>query len=780
MAKSIPKLTFIANQCRVRCEFTREHVLSDPHGAEDIINRARAKMKAERDAGRVEFYRVFASRLREMWQRLANSPEDISTVVAVTVCAGSPYLKGFHFAPLEDETDGIIGHLTINTNKETVESWQHYFLKLCIGKAIRDAELPHVPDPAEIHRLWLMAVSGQRITNYPVRSIKAHTQHAHSHHPFEFHEDTAHNDITIIVHDVLKMRLRKNWDAMFAQIRAFEQKQKANGKSVELCLETIVRTLRSAQRGPERYGIDLPVVILAGYIPPAGHTRSKSIAATAEVELDFAGHDTSKKTNSNTKPSQAKKSSKPTTTTEKVATLAFSISPDGMEGRISHFGMELYRRSGGAIHAAEILKGADAAGIVFGITEEIVDSLKIALASKDNLTGFVIARGTPPTAGKDGEVVVGSPVSDETTDIRERGQRGFARAGQVCAYIAYKSPAIDGRTVDNKAIPAPRPVPEGITAGDGCELRGHQFFAKFDGMVKQEENRIFVEKGLIHKGDINLSSGNIHFSGNVEIVGNVDTGSLVEVQGDLVVTGSVTGELRVHGNVTVKGGIIGTRPNFVKVSGDLNAQFIENSCIKVKGNVSVSKSIVASDIYCDNSVSIVDKAGHIVGGKIYAEQKLNVANLGAVSGVPAEIYLGCGSAGEYSYHLKKRRIHKLLLAHERTEKQLETLKARPPQTLTPRHHEEMETIQNYLKRLSSVLKKQELAAEIAKDRIHHNRDATLEVSETLHPNVRISVAGKRFHYKDAIASVSIAVRSGVAKAEPLVESNRGEDVKKTG
>jgi len=92
----------------------------------------------------------------------------------------------------------------------------------------------------------------------------------------------------------------------------------------------------------------------------------------------------------------------------------------------------------------------------------------------------------------------------------------------------------------------------------------------------------------------------------------------------------------------------------------------------------------------------------------------------------------------------------------------------------------METIQNYLKRLSSVLKKQELAAEIAKDRIHHNRDATLEVSETLHPNVRISVACKRFHYKDAIASVSIAVRSGVAKAEPLVESNRGEDVKKTG
>jgi uncharacterized protein (DUF342 family) len=773
-----PKLTFIANQCRVRCEFSREQVLSYPDGAEDIINRARAKMKSERDAGRVEFYRVFASRLREMWQRLASSPEDISTVVAVTVCAGSPHLRGFHFAPLEDEVDGIIGHLTINANKATVESWQHYFVKLCIGKAIRDAELDHVPDPAEIHRLWLMAVSGQRITNHPIRSIKAHTHHAHSKYPFEFHEDTAHNDITLIVHDVLKMRLQNNWDAMFAQLRSFEVKQKSNGKKVELGLDTIVRTLRSAQRGPERYGINLPVVILAGYIPPAGLSRAKIAAAKTEVELDFTGselqHTASAKKQANASPT---KTAKPA---EKVAPLSFAISPDGMEGRISHFSMELYRRSSGAIHAAEILKSADDAGITFGITEDLVDSLKIALASKDNLTGFVIAKGMTPTAGKDGEVAIGSPSDAETTDIRERGLRGFTRSGQVCAYISYKSPAVDGRTVDNKSIPAPRPVPEGVTAGEGCELKGHVFIAKYDGMVKVDNNRIFIEKGLIHKGDINLSSGNIHFTGNVEINGNVDSGALVEVQGDLIVTGSVSGELRVHGNVTVKGGIIGTRPNFVKVSGDLNAQFIENSCIKVKGNINIGKSVVASDIYCENTVTVIDKAGHIVGGKIYAEQKLVTANLGAVSGVPAEVYVGCGSAGEYSYHLKKRRIHNLLLTHERTEKELETLKARPPQTLTPRHKEEMTEIESYLKRVSAVLKKQEFAAENAKDRIHHNREATLEVSETLQANVRITVAGKRFHYKDAVASVSIAVRSGTAKAEPLVAAGKDSEVKKTG
>ena len=68
MAASGPKMTYIPAQFRVRVEFTRADCLAAPEPPPELLERAKEKLRGERAAGNVAFYRIFKTRFERTWR----------------------------------------------------------------------------------------------------------------------------------------------------------------------------------------------------------------------------------------------------------------------------------------------------------------------------------------------------------------------------------------------------------------------------------------------------------------------------------------------------------------------------------------------------------------------------------------------------------------------------------------------------------------------------------------------------------------------------------------
>ncbi|WP_209121566.1 FapA family protein [Alkalihalobacillus sp. BA299] len=183
---------------------------------------------------------------------------------------------------------------------------------------------------------------------------------------------------------------------------------------------------------------------------------------------------------------------------------------------------------------------------------------------------YEIATGKEPKPGRDGwvepkmdlEEKVG-PVEDEdgSVDYHEIRSIPTVESGQVIAIIHPPIPGECGYTVTNETIPAKQTFPVALKVGRGISILDDKIIALEAGRPKIEMRGYFVKAAIMpkhmHYGDVNLTSGNIHFSGDVEIVGNIDESMIVEAkEGDIIVhkeinraTVIASGAIITYGNI---------------------------------------------------------------------------------------------------------------------------------------------------------------------------------------------------------------------------------------
>jgi len=206
-------------------------------------------------------------------------------------------------------------------------------------------------------------------------------------------------------------------------------------------------------------------------------------------------------------------------------------------------------------------------GVRFGIDKRACEE---ACAHPDR-TPLVVARGQPPVPGKDGEIqfmvqmqrVVDLPPDELRIDFREVVKMPDVKAGQVIALKKDPVPGSPGVSVTGAAIQPPRPKDPRFRAGKGVELRQDQpglaaAVATISGCPVFDEGSgvISVEPVLTHKGDVDLSSGNMRSSGGITIMGNVTEGMKVECEGSQEISGTVTGAtLKAWGSIRIRGNV---------------------------------------------------------------------------------------------------------------------------------------------------------------------------------------------------------------------------------
>ncbi|MGZ7444433.1 DUF342 domain-containing protein [Paenibacillus macerans] len=293
-------------------------------------------------------------------------------------------------------------------------------------------------------------------------------------------------------------------------------------------------------------------------------------------------------------------------------------------------------------------------GLKFGIQEDIVGRF----ASNPQEYFFSrtpIAIGQEPVHGKDGSIRYAISLDDDNrhqpaetedgkVDLKDITRLNNIRKGQIIAELVPPVPGRPGTAVTGETIPCKEGKAARFKVGKNVVLNPEQtaLYAAIDGLVTlTEKGKLNVFPVYEINGDVDYSIGNIDFVGTVVVRGNVLTGFRISAAGDIRVVGGVEGaELYADGSIEISGGIIGYNKGLVKAGQNVKSSFIQDGNVQAGEDVSVSQSIMHSNIRAGRDVLCSGAKGLIVGGSIQAGEKVIARIIGNPMSTTTSIEVG--------------------------------------------------------------------------------------------------------------------------------------------
>ena len=139
--------------------------------------------------------------------------------------------------------------------------------------------------------------------------------------------------------------------------------------------------------------------------------------------------------------------------------------------------------------------------------------------------------------------------------------------------------------------------------------------ASSNGIVEFRNGKISVSE-ILTLNNIDNSTGNINFNGNVIIKEDILNGFALKTTGSVEIKGAVEGGfIQCDGDVLVRQGIQGYNRLAIDIGGNLSTKFIENSIIKVGGNIT-SEVIMHRDVSSKSNILGNREKRLIVGGNL--------------------------------------------------------------------------------------------------------------------------------------------------------------------
>lgn len=724
------KISYSSAQKRVRIELTRAACLSGELAPSDLITRARNKLEEIKYLGEIDFFVCYESRLQECWKAVSALPaSEGDRRFIITIGAGCPILPGIK---AEKGQGKVLAYLSINVPKTTCQSWRYEWFRLFFLKKLREIGITELPTNAQLYAAFARMRQGERIERMAIGANSALASMA-SQKAFSILANKQRQEIALIIrnpNEIHNPEIRR--EALRLIQEAVNQLSQFGTKFIFFKRDLLL-ALRSAYEGPEALGIELPLVLLVavGNTPLVAGINSLSA-------LNYPG----------------------------CGKLNFEVSSDKMTAKIGSFHMEFFDSAVFKVNMEWIIKEMQRNRILIDPDPTIASEINTAIANRQNLEGMICARGIEPVGAKqpflanvfqDLSIRSGKTLdlNNSQLDMREMQQRKIVNAGSVVATIRFNEPGIPGRTVLGEDIP---PSYEDLTVdlGDGLQRRGLDIVAMVDGLPQIEGNKITFTQGLVHAGDVNLRSGNIHFAGPVEIQGSIESGAIVEAGGDLIVNGQIQGAIvRVKGNLIVKAGIVTGQTGFVQVSGNLLAEFVEQSEILCNGDMTVTKALINSRVFVGRSLKISSKGGVCAGGDISCKNTLDCGNLGFKNGAPTAIHLGIDGRLARRILIRSKRREKVETKLTEDRNALRELSGRKSEQMTSKHKELKKTLNDRLQRGRTLLETMSKHIEKAQAQLSFDPNARVFVRETLHTNVQVEISGTNIPIVDTVAGVCI-------------------------
>jgi uncharacterized protein (DUF342 family) len=716
------KLSYVSARKRVKMELSGAAVSASKGGPEGFIERARAKMEAEKAAGNISYYLLFEQTFLRIWKELKRE-EWKDQSITIELAAGGHNIPGIEIKPDPQPNSAFL--LTIKPSNE-VQILEYDDLKIWLQHLCIAQNLPLDAHAGQIMGALCRAKKGEVVDSVSIANTRSIV---FDDKPYKLVANKARKEAILIVcspaifsdREQLKQLLQVSQDAA-------NKLSAATGIQYEFRKQELVKELQRGQVGPERLGIDLPLVALVAIGGAA--IEEKKPAAAPQARYQGMG------------------------------LLKIQIALDKMSATIAEVGAlepDFHPTRDWIVNEARRQK------VVSGIQTVLTDKILESIAAKENIVGLHVAigeKGAAPQkpflyesykqlkAAKPGDIV----------DFREFNAKSFVNPGDLVAEIRYQQPKVKGKNVLGEEFEPEGNVEFEVSVGEGCEAREPgKFYATVAGIPVIEGQSITISPTYVHKGDINLKSGNIRFEGSVVIEGTIDSGATVEVTGDLEVTGSISAaNVRVGGNLNVQGGVVTTEVGRVFVRRDMRAGFVENSVISCGGNLIVRKSLLNSQVIAGENIEVSNKDGVLAGGEFSCGQDMKVGKLGFPQGAVTTCNVGVDWRLELAARIRAGRLAKLQRVASDDRMNLRELVRKKKNQMTAKHQEMMGELQNRIARMKNILAVLEQRTQQAKDQRIWNKDARILVQGLLVSNVELTVGEVKVPVKGDVAGVVVS------------------------
>lgn len=612
-----PKIIYIHSQFRVRCEVSKGYCDQYPSPPKMLLQRATRKLAFEMAVGNIDSYDFFNERLVKTWKLFRESKAPENDILAVTLATGCPPLKGVTVRSNRNNPQ-VAAHVSISASADEVIAWRPELLKYYISTKIRGFAPDRLINTAELYGLWYLASQGAAIHEVPIHFLRPLSQ------PTTALTCQAFPHMGIVALYCYKIAVLQSETSQLKVLKtcANMAKKELGADNFLLLKKDIISKLESAFRGVERFGLDLPVVIIGAIKQPKSKKVTQALKQKVKEESISSYDDFKDKFGSY---------------------ITISTSPDHMTASLS-LDRRLYLDFPD-IKIDWLRSILSEQG--YKVPQESLTQLESSLKNRLSVEDFNFAFGGPAQDADHPFLhplhLDVSPIDDrEKIDFRKQSQHNIVRKGQPFAEIRYHTPGVDGFTVKGQTLPYKVLNTLSYTYDEALIVQNdHQFIALHDGIPKIDKNHLSLKKVLIHKGSVNLSTGDIDFSGEVIIKGDVEQGAMVKAQGFVQIYGSVFGgSLDIQGDLSIKQGIKSSSLLGIKVSGDMEAGYIENSLIQVGGSLRVKKGIIGGQILVGKDLHIEDQRGQIYASSLYVQNEIQCMDLGKTQGKKTDIYLG--------------------------------------------------------------------------------------------------------------------------------------------
>lgn len=262
----------------------------------------------------------------------------------------------------------------------------------------------------------------------------------------------------------------------------------------------------------------------------------------------------------------------------------------------------------------------------------------------------LVAEGTPAVNATDGsfewapelEEAMHTPSEDEDhVDYFSVNAIVTVDAGKPIGRIVAPVDGTPSVNVHGEERPPRKPKGVAIKLGPGVTFANDQgdVVAEIAGRVVLQNDKLRVDEVLEIPGDVDFSSGSVDACVNVAVRGNVRSNFHVYTTKSLTVERVIeAADVRVDGDVCVRGGIFGDGAGRVLSGGGVSAQLLNEVRVKAKGDVLFVKEILNSQVY--TSGKLVGERGTIIGGEVHAREGVNVRTIGSEASVATIVSTG--------------------------------------------------------------------------------------------------------------------------------------------
>lgn len=410
----------------------------------------------------------------------------------------------------------------------------------------------------------------------------------------------------------------------------------------------------------------------------------------------------------------------------------------------------------------------------------IKENLQTLMVKRSYCKDYVIAKGTPPVQGKNGEIeyffktqMNTKPKNndDGTVNYRDLEVISPVKKGQLLARLIKEIQGKPGKNVLGQSIPAAQVKPQKLLFANNITMSEDktEIYAAVAGHASLVEGKVFVSNIYEVPADVDNTTGNISYEGCVLIKGNIKAGFTVEAEGDIIVEGVIEGaNVKSEANIVVKHGIRGMGKGRIEARGNVRTKNIENAYVSAGENVETG-AILHSTVSAADGVKIQGKRGFATGGLIRAGKVIDATTIGSEMGALTKIEVGVDPQLKERYSFLKKE-------NAEAEKEIQQIQPilvnfneqmRKKQTILPAKVKQIQEFAASFKQKKELIEKNTKEMEKLYQEIQQNNDAKIKVRGTIFPGTELTISDQHLHIKDQRSFSQFLIERGEIVIKPL-------------